>query len=413
MKTSAIIVSLVLAVLPFFNVAYTPFVPSRRRSVFSPRSFQGVLGEPRHNRRFPQMTMFAETSGGMEQLQELLETADTTGGPLAKPMRQSPSLFKIAGWATIPVAALLGFAMVPSRRLAAHTVGAVVTGIAGAVGKSRIDVVTQERFKPALAQVLVEHGLGPESTAGAIRALQDQFGLLDEDYTNIATEVYAAYLLGMVKFNPTPKTSELKELEQLKGVLQLDNIHVGEAHALAAEEWYRTTCLFTPEEELHDPTHPDRQAMDKLLFLTERAFRQGGETPEAFVFEMTRVAKAVRLDYSLALDRVAATAEPFYARALKSTRSKLTTNQVSADMLERARQSLGISEEVAFDMHVTAFNDEVRALLGLESMSEDADDDDEEEEDDAPKSNQQNNIKFSEGAIERVRILSFCDFSFS
>jgi hypothetical protein len=351
------------------------------------------------------LTMFAETSGGMEQLQELLETADTTGGPLAKPMRQSPSLFKLAGWATIPVAALLGFAVVPSRRWAAHTVGAVVTGIAGAVGKSRIDVETQERAKPALAQVIVDHGL-QENTAAAIRALQDQFGLLDEDYMAIATEVYAAYLLGMVKFNPTAKTSELKELEQLKTILQLDNIHVGEAHAMAAEEWYRTTCLFTPEEELHDPTHPDRQAMDKLLFLTERALRQGGETPEAFVFEMTRVAKAVRLDYGVALDRVAATVEPFYARALRSTRSKLTTNQVSADMLERARQSLGISEDVAFDMHIAAFNDEVRALLGLDAKSDDDDEDDDDEDDAATSAtSSQKEVKFSEGAIERVRML--------
>jgi hypothetical protein len=42
---------------------------------------------------------------------------------------------------------------------------------------------------------------------------------------------------------------------------------------MAAAEWYRTTCLFTLEEELvNDPTRPDRQAMDKLLFLMERAF---------------------------------------------------------------------------------------------------------------------------------------------
>jgi hypothetical protein len=346
--------------------------------------------------------MFAETSGGIEQLQELLATADTTGGPLAKPMRRSPSFFKLAGWATIPVAALLGFAVVPSRRWAAHTVGAVVTGLAGAVGKSRLDVETQERAKPALAQLIVDQGL-QETTPTAIRALQDQFGLLDEDYMAVATEVYAAYLLGMVKFNPTAKTSELKELEQLKTILQLDNIHVGEAHALAAEEWYRTTCLFTPEEELSDPTHPDRQALDKFLFLTERALSQGGETPEAFVFEMTRVARALRLDYAVALDRVAATAEPFYARALRSTRSKLTT--VSPDMLERARQSLGIAEEVAFDMHIAAFNEEVRALLGLVAPSDYDDDDDDAEDAAVNSASSQKNVKFSEGAIERVRKL--------
>jgi hypothetical protein len=117
---------------------------------------------------------------------------------------------------------------------------------------------------------------------------------------------------------------------------------------------------------MEDPEHPDRVAMDKLLFLTERALKQAGETEEAFLFEMTRTAKAVNLDFSEALERVAEVAEPFYARALKSTRSKLGTNQVSIAMLERARKNLGVSDDTAYDMHVAALNDEVRALLGKE-----------------------------------------------
>jgi hypothetical protein len=184
---------------------------------------------------------------------------------------------------------------------------------------------------------------------------------------------------------------------------------------VAAAEWYRTTCLFTPEEELvNDPTHPDRQAMDKLLFLRERAFRQGGETNEAFIFGMTRVAKAVRLDYSIALDRVAATVQPFCARALKSTRNKLTSNQVSSDMLERTRHLLGMHEDVAFDVHIAAFNEEEWSLLELNTASTNTKDDDDDENDDDESETGSNSrsspdptgIKFSEGAIERL--LTFC-----
>jgi hypothetical protein len=366
--------------------------------------------------RMMRYTMFAETSGGMEQLQEMMDLSDSTGGILARQVRKSPSFFKMASLVTVPVSALLGFAMVPSRRWAAHTVGAVVTGIAGVVGKSRIDVLTQDHAKPALAQAILDGGLDNlEATTTAVQSIQQEFGLIDEDFEALCTEMYAMYLMGMVKFNPIAKTSELKELEQLKQVLSLDNLQVGEAHYMAAAEWYRTTCLFTPEEELvNDPTHPDRQAMDKLLFLTERAFRQGGETNEAFIFEMTRVAKAVRLDYYIALDRVAATVQPFYARALKSTRNKLTSNQVSSDMLERARNSLGMHEDVAFDMHIATFNDEVRSLLGLNAASTNTNDDDDDENDDDASETGSNSrsspdptgIKFSEGAIERVR--TFC-----
>jgi hypothetical protein len=319
-------------------------------------------------------------------------------------VRQSPSLFKLAGLATIPLSAALGFGLVPSRRLAAHTVGAVVSGIAGAVGKSRLDALTEEHAKPALAQALLDHGLQDVSTTqGAVQEVKEQFGLLDEDFEALCLQIYSTYLLGMIKYNPSAKTSELKELESLKTVLSLDNLHVGEAHCLAATEWYRTTCLFTPEEDLDDVDHPDRQAMDKLLFLTERALRQGGETDEAFVFEMTRVSKAVKLDLSTALDRVAETAEPFYQRALKSTRSKLDSNQVSAGMLERARSTLGIAEETAFDMHVAAFNDEVRELLGLQEASSSTATGTEDDSDTSSPT-YLGSVKFPDGAIERVRL---------
>jgi hypothetical protein len=349
--------------------------------------------------------MFKELpSGGIEQLQELTQSADEAT-MISRKVRQSPSLFKLAGLATIPLSAALGFGLVPSRRLAAHTVGAVVSGLAGAVGKSRLDALTEEHAKPALAQAIIDHGLNDVAkTAAAVQQVKEVFGLADEDFEALCLQIYATYLMGMVKYSPAAKTSELKELESLKAALALENLHVGEAHCLAATEWYRTTCLFTPEEELDDVDHPDRQAMDKLLFLTERALRQGGETDEAFRFEMTRVAKAVKLDLSTAMDRVAETAEPFYARALKSTRAKLGTNQVSSAMLERARSTLGIADETAFDMHVAAFNDEVRELLGLATAATGSGTSAATENDnDTISPSYLGAVKFPDGAIERVR----------
>jgi hypothetical protein len=335
---------------------------------------------------------FAESSGGMEELQEL--TADKTANAFEKRVRKSPSFWKLAGYATIPVSAALGFGLVPSRRLAAHAAGAIITGVAGAIGKSRLDVITESAATPAIAQAIIDNGVeDPTTTAGYIREIQTQFGIIDdEEFEAMCADVYGKYLLGMVKFNPMTKTSEPKELENLKAALGLSNLMVGEAHAAAAVEWYRTTCIFTPEEDLQDPDHPDRQAMDKFIFLTERVLKRGEETPEAFRFEMTRVAKAMNLSLTEAVERVTDVNEPFYQRALKSTRAKLGTNQVSQSTLDKARQSLGISEETAFDMHVACLNEEVRSLLGLQTS-----DDEETPEIDA------STAKFSEGARERVR----------
>lgn len=352
------------------------------------------------------LSMFTEPSGGMEQLHELTEKADSV--MLSKQVRKSPSLFKIAGYASIPLSAALGFGLVPSRRFAAHAVGGLITGIGGAVGKSRLDALTEANAKPAIAQALIDAGVDdPTGAAAAVQLVKETYGLEDEDFDGLCSEIYSIYLQGMLKFSPVAKTSELKELENLKTALALDNLQVGEAHAQAASEWYRNTALFTPKDEWKESeNHPDKLAMDKLLFLTERALRQGNETEEAFIFEMTRVAKALDLSYATAMERVAETVEPFYQRALKSTRSKLGTDKVSSAMLVRARATLGVSEAVAKDMHVACFNAEVRAQLGLPEINATADKDDEEEEDAVEEQPiDMTTVKFSEDAEERVRAM--------
>lgn len=335
-------------------------------------------------------------------MQELTEKP--SANVIEKQVRKSPSFWKLAGYASIPVSAALGFGLVPSRRLAAHAAGAIVTGVAGAIGKSRLDAYTESAALPAIAQVIIDNGIeDPATTNGYIKEIKELYGVIDEDdFQAMCAEVYSKYLLGMVKYNPMPKSSEPKELDKLKIALGLDNLLVGEAHASAAQEWFRTTCYYTPEEDLLDPDHPDRQAMDKFLFLTERALKQGNETNEAFKFEMTRVAKAMKLSLTTAMDRVSEVQEPFYKRALRSTRAKLGSNQVSEAMLERARKTLGIDEETAYDMHVASFNDEVREQLGFKAHEDSDDDDDGVEEIDLSKA------KFSDDSKHRVSYCIFC-----
>lgn len=347
----------------------------------------------RGGRRSGSALNFADVSGGMEELQEYTDAKNVPA--LERRVRKSPSFWKLAGYATVPVSAALGFGLVPSRRLAAHAAGAIVTGFAGAIGKSKLDSVSDLAAPPAIAQAVLDHGLDdPLATAGRVEEVRNAFGIVDdEEFECMCAGVYGKYLLGMVKFNPITKTSEMKELAKLRQALGLPNLQVGEAHSAAAAEWYRQTCLFTPEEDLDDPDHPDRHAMDKLLFLTERALAQGGETPEAFRFEMTRTAAALKLSVPEAMERVSDVQEPFYARALKSTRAKLGTNGVSGSTLERARETLGLDEDTAFDMHVAAFNEEVKELLGVGGSGNGNDDGEVED---------LGSLKFAEGAQERL-----------
>lgn len=304
------------------------------------------------------VSMLADGSGGIEELKELTKQGDK----LSKTVRKTPTLFKVGGYAAVPISAILGAVITPSSRIAASAVGSAISGVAGYIGKNRLDAVTESAAKPAIAQIIVDYGLDDPEIADRISDLQELFGCQDEDFEEICTDIYKRYLVGMVK-TPITKTTEMKELANLRNALSLSNMAVGEAHAMSAKEFYRQTCLFTPVEDLDDPDHPDRMSIDKFLFLSERAFRQGGETEEAFKYEMSRIAKAFDIKLGTALDRVAEVAEPFYKKALASTRSKLETDAVSSDMLLRARNSLGLDEDTSVELHLLTFAEEVKALL--------------------------------------------------
>jgi len=322
------------------------------------------------SRRSPRcnLSMFGGgESGGIEELKEL-----TKVGGKGKFIRNNASLLRIGGVAAVPVSAIMGAIMTPSRRMAASAVGSAITGVAGYIGKSRLDVTTESEAMPAIAETIIDLGLESPSLPQYIKDVREKFGVLDDDFNAMCIDVYKKYLVGMVK-NPIPKTSEIKELTNLREALRLNNLSVGEAHAAASAEFYRQTCLFTPVEDLADPDHPDRMSIDKFIFLSERAFKQGGETNEAFIYEMSRVAKNFNVTFTTAVERVADVTEPFYKRALKSTRDKLSTDAVSSDMLLRARKSLGIDEMTAADMHMIAFADEIKSMLGKDTGNEDID----------------------------------------
>jgi len=315
------------------------------------------------------LSMLATASGGIEELKQMAKEGDY----LTTKSSKNPTLFKLTGYAAIPASAILGMVLTPSRRMAASAVGSAITGVAGYIGKNRLDAATELAALPALAQTVVDVGLEDVGLLGSqVENVQERFGVQDEDFREICVDVYKRYLIGMVK-TPIAKTAEMKELKGLREALRLNNLAVGEAHSSAASSFYRQTCLFTPVEELDDPGHPDRISIDKFLFLSERAFQQGGETKEAFKYEMSRVSKAFELDLNTGMERVGAIAHPFYERALTSTREKLDTGKVSADMLTRARTSLGIDDLTSSDMHLLTYSAELRSLLGKVDAGDDDD----------------------------------------
>lgn len=341
------------------------------------------------------MTMLIEPSG-----KDALDALSSTGTTSKNPLRKAPSTVRNAiSTASIPAGAILGFALTPGNKIVANALGAGITGILGSVGKSKIDSIAAETAKPAIAQLLLDNFDSWDANVESLRedvvkvAKQNKVDIESGDLNIIAMDIYARFLMAMCK-NPYAKTTELKELSNLRSILNLSNLDLGEAHSIAASEFYRTTCLFTPEEELEDEEHPDRMSLDKLLWLSSRAIssasdEEGEDGDGAYIFEMSRISKALKVSFPEDVrERVQSVAEPFYERALKSTRTKLDSGQVSSAMLDRARNTLGIDDFIKRDMHVECYQQEVRELLGLND--ENVDDEDR---------------VFPEGSLERLKNL--------
>ena len=278
---------------------------------------------------------------------------------------------------------LIGAAITPTRYLAAKAVvGAVAAATAGGVGKSAVEEDVRKACPAAIAARLIELGVDGPNVSDGIERLKDDYGVTEEDFVPMKINVYSQYLVGMAK-SPITKTAELKELASLREALRLNNAQVGQAHAEGAFELFVEIRKTTQLWELEDPDHPDTLSINKMLFLSERAFVQGGETKEAQTFEFSRVVNNCGVPSDEAMDRVRNVANPFYERALKSTREKLGSGAVSSDMLEKARKTLGINDDDAKQMSIEAFDEEVRLQLGLPETEEDDEgyDDGEEEYD--------------------------------
>ena len=318
------------------------------------------------------------SGGGPEALRDYVATlSNSPASSRLSAIVKNPKLARLAGAAALPLSYLAGAAMTPSRRLAVRAVGGMIAAAtAGGVGRSAAEEGARRSCPAAVASKLLELGVDDPGARDAIAGLGDDHGVDGEDFDDVRSSVYAVYLAGMAR-EPMAKTSELKELRSLRAALGLDNMQVGRAHADAASSFYRDVTRFTSSDELEDEGHPDRVSLDKLLFLTERALRMGGETDEAFTFEYSRVSRALGgLSIGEGLERAKGVAKPFYERALASARAKIGGGSVDSDMLTRARTTLGIDDVEAREMHIDAFAREVRVRLGLPEEEEDDGDSD-------------------------------------
>jgi len=298
-------------------------------------------------------------SSGKEELRELITEVDS----FSKIVYTVPTLLKVSGIAAIPMSMILCTVISPFHCIPANAFGSVITAFFTYIGKSRLDFARETAVTPAIAQLVLDHDIDEcQVLSERIENLQRYFRVHNEDFIDMCQCVYERYLIGVAKTRLI-QLSELRQLRQLRQALSLSNLCVGEAHVKVADEFYKNTCRLVSTKELKDPGHPVRMVLDKILFLSERVFRQGGETEEAFKYEMSRVSKALSLNFDVAMSRVVNIINLFYRRVLTITREKLDIITISSHVLNETKVTLGINDIAANDMHLAAFSDEVRCFL--------------------------------------------------
>ena len=98
------------------------------------------------------------------------------------------------------------------------------------------------------------------------------------------------FLLSILK-QPSAKAGDHKELQKMAAILSLNNLALGSVHYEAATVVYKNHVLWTSSADLEDENSADRKAVDRMIYLSDRVFKLGGETDEAYRYEMGRISR--------------------------------------------------------------------------------------------------------------------------
>jgi len=131
---------------------------------------------------------------------------------------------------------------------------------------------------------------------------------------------------------------------------------VGTQIYAAARQLYSRHRAYLEDSEPSD----SKKLLEKFVFLAERILSRD-ESPEGYRYESLRLQKLFSLSTPTWNDMAANAAVPFYSKALNS--AVLEGKPVSAKNLAAVRQSLGVLDRTAEEMHADVFGQAAARML--------------------------------------------------
>jgi len=278
--------------------------------------------------------------------------------------KTGPTVGKLASRSAVAASAVIAGALMPGP-LAVAALGAVAGG-----GLTRFTVaptLVEGRYRAMQAKIagLLRDGATAGDwtsvTAGDVAAVVAEYDLPGAYATALLCQIYTKYLLEVMRM-PEVKTAEMNDLSALREILGMDAEAVGNAHYDVAVDVYRE-LQWTDAATLEDGASAEFRTVSKLLFLSDRAFAGSGASvsDEAYGYEVGRVRSVFALSDGDVVDRCSSISAPFYERALAGTVEKL--DDVTPDMLDRARAKLGITAQTAKDAHLATYLEAAESAL--------------------------------------------------
>ncbi len=255
---------------------------------------------------------------------------------------------------SIPAAGVIGMMAGMPGGPVVSCLGAGLGSALGAVMRTRLLEECKAGASLSLAKLLEEHG-PMKMTASEASTVLAPYRLTDNERMDVVRSLYSRYLFSMCS-RVEMKPSELKELQSLCEVLDLEGPLLGEAHYDVCSRLYKTKILFASPDELNGDSNINRRCVSKFLFVTWRTLNIQ-DTEEAAIYEMSRIRKILDITEDEQAYRVNEVARPLYEKAVATALSKL--GSVPAASLKKAADTLGLPEANAQAVHFNIIYQEI------------------------------------------------------
>jgi hypothetical protein len=273
-----------------------------------------------------------------------------------------PAIPEYAVWnvgvkSMVPLSAVIGYALLPSRFTAVRCVG----GGAVASGAAALKEVLVARRKRQAPVALLEALKGRDGLTADVRwADLEQVGRLY--FLSAADMARAALVLYRLELNrivssPGASAKELDDLRMLKDTLRLQGNVIADCHAAVMED------------VLNGKVSAE---WEKVLYLSERMAFGDGLEGSAYLMECNRL-RALSGGISLNdLQRLVSNiGRPFYLQVLGEMLQ--SPDLFSGEVLLRARRSLGITDVMAGALHLDTYHAYIQSILSSKGKFVDVD----------------------------------------